>query len=356
LKQSDDESIFAWSWLEMPLDQPNGGLLAPFPAAFANSGNVVSQIFDEQRPSYSMMNKGLRIELQLISSGAKQYTAPINCIDSSKSRGDYAAQLALVLFSTARDQYSRISGYRILSTSTRRSNFQSNDIKRHVVHVPQPEKYKKYVGARKPFHFEGDIYSAVSEDFSSAQKLTFSFRDESAVEQGFWARQVYLKYFESHWIEIFNSSKKTKLNLFWDSGSGGRIVYENQDAEMFAVVLDIIKGRPAVRLMVFNHFPVLLDRWRNIQAERDAADKPNIEMVYYSSPWIYSDYDALIKRPPIMRHKDRVSKNLGSKDYKSIRSVSVALRPSTIKDPDAYSGFVVEITIDSSGSLRWEKE
>jgi hypothetical protein len=31
LKQSDDESIFAWSWLEMPFDQPNGGLLAPPP-------------------------------------------------------------------------------------------------------------------------------------------------------------------------------------------------------------------------------------------------------------------------------------------------------------------------------------
>jgi hypothetical protein len=66
LRISDDESIFAWS-LDANYPGSGSGLLAPDPAAFASSGDVRKMKFDRDRPSYSMTNKGLRIEPLLIS-------------------------------------------------------------------------------------------------------------------------------------------------------------------------------------------------------------------------------------------------------------------------------------------------
>lgn len=81
LKMSDDESIFAWT--TGPLFRP--GLLAPSPAAFAGSWDIIRASWDHTRPPYSMTNKGLRIELKLIEgacasqTGRSSFLAPLNC-------------------------------------------------------------------------------------------------------------------------------------------------------------------------------------------------------------------------------------------------------------------------------------
>jgi hypothetical protein len=102
---------------------------------------------------------------------------------------------------------------------------------------------KKYVGARK-----------------LSQKLTFSFRATSAVACGFWVRKTYLSKIGSSWAEDGRSHQEQKLNLFWGSGCGGDIIFENGDAEMFAVKVDIVDDRPGIHLRVLNDSPDLLGK------------------------------------------------------------------------------------------------
>ena len=79
LKDSDDESLFAWTGTRS--DGPLG-LLAESSASFAFSGNIVQSIVYNRSP-YSMTNKGLRIELTLVPVVEERYGgcfwAPLNC-------------------------------------------------------------------------------------------------------------------------------------------------------------------------------------------------------------------------------------------------------------------------------------
>jgi hypothetical protein len=78
LKDSDDESLFAWTDQRHHAFDPIGGMLAPSPAAFSDSGNV-SQIFDVEKPEYTMTNRGLRMELLLPKKAMGILVAPLNC-------------------------------------------------------------------------------------------------------------------------------------------------------------------------------------------------------------------------------------------------------------------------------------
>ncbi|KAH8587457.1 heterokaryon incompatibility protein-domain-containing protein [Bisporella sp. PMI_857] len=66
LRDSDDESIFAWTDSE----NMTGGLLAHSPTAFQYAGNIRQLEFDTDKPPYSMTNKGLFMRTS--------YTYPIN--------------------------------------------------------------------------------------------------------------------------------------------------------------------------------------------------------------------------------------------------------------------------------------
>jgi hypothetical protein len=62
LKDSDDESIFAWWRERITLKESFGmGLLAPSPQAFKYSSEVQRHAFDRDAKPYSMTNKGLQI-------------------------------------------------------------------------------------------------------------------------------------------------------------------------------------------------------------------------------------------------------------------------------------------------------
>jgi hypothetical protein len=71
LKGSDDESLFAWIDQGDYEDDLGVGIFAPSPAAFSDSGNVMREWFDPEKPEFTMTNKGLRMELLLPKGGGK---------------------------------------------------------------------------------------------------------------------------------------------------------------------------------------------------------------------------------------------------------------------------------------------
>lgn len=81
IKQSDDESIFAWSTnteADMRFGQlkdiSRDGLLAPNVRAFESCGDVRPRQYDPDRAPYSMTNRGLQMEPLLARIAAEQIT------------------------------------------------------------------------------------------------------------------------------------------------------------------------------------------------------------------------------------------------------------------------------------------
>ncbi|PMD39310.1 HET-domain-containing protein [Hyaloscypha variabilis F] len=81
LKESDDQSIFAWGLMnpkadrlgsedrESSLDIGYQGVLATHPSSFAGSADIVPYPSDPDRQPFSMTNRGLRIELPVLEQG-----------------------------------------------------------------------------------------------------------------------------------------------------------------------------------------------------------------------------------------------------------------------------------------------
>lgn len=104
MKQSDDQSIFAWS----PYGYAgNGPVLAESPQEFRNCGNIVRSINPRLVKSYAVTNRGLEIELPLLIRDGKTL-AGLNC----RYREDFLSDLALPLHNVYNDrEYSRAEGY-----------------------------------------------------------------------------------------------------------------------------------------------------------------------------------------------------------------------------------------------------
>ncbi|GMF71423.1 unnamed protein product [Aspergillus oryzae var. brunneus] len=64
MKQSDDQTIFAWTNKRAP-EYSLGGLLATTPAHFEDSQDIIAYQQWEPTPPYAMTNRGLRIDLPL---------------------------------------------------------------------------------------------------------------------------------------------------------------------------------------------------------------------------------------------------------------------------------------------------
>ena len=78
MKDSDDESIFAWV---EPLANPErySGLLAENPSAFAKSGDIIHYKDFEDREPYVMSNRGLSITLHLSRASDGTFAAALHC-------------------------------------------------------------------------------------------------------------------------------------------------------------------------------------------------------------------------------------------------------------------------------------
>ena len=110
MRNTDDETIFAWTAAPGDDSDLQGGLLASSPAAFRHSGTVRMSNFDQNRPPIQMTNKGLCLDLILFLPGeesedyfaASNFIAVLNC-----SRNNDEDLLALLLENTHSEQYRR---------------------------------------------------------------------------------------------------------------------------------------------------------------------------------------------------------------------------------------------------------
>ncbi|KAF7513708.1 hypothetical protein GJ744_007759 [Endocarpon pusillum] len=104
IKQTDDETIFAWTGVE----EGGSGLLAPSPANFLYSGSIQQDKQHGERPPYQTTNRGLSIECQMLPCEMNTYVVPLRCQqgrDSLNSR-----QVVIFLCRTSEDQqYRRVS-------------------------------------------------------------------------------------------------------------------------------------------------------------------------------------------------------------------------------------------------------
>jgi len=92
MKDSDDESIFAW--VDSSAD-PNSysGLLATHPSAFARSGDIIYYKDFEDREPYVMSNRGLSITLHLSRAQDGTFAAALHCPTPQTGEGFLAVYL-----------------------------------------------------------------------------------------------------------------------------------------------------------------------------------------------------------------------------------------------------------------------
>ncbi|PYI11265.1 HET-domain-containing protein [Aspergillus sclerotiicarbonarius CBS 121057] len=65
MKDSDDQTLFAWENSSVSLDHPSG-LLARSPMDFRNSGNIIPFKFSKATTPFSVTNRGIRLDLPLL--------------------------------------------------------------------------------------------------------------------------------------------------------------------------------------------------------------------------------------------------------------------------------------------------
>lgn len=130
LKDSDDESIFAWTDKELWKDY--GGMLASSPEAFSNCGRVYRGHFDRPRPPFTMTNKGLRIELHLIPGGLVpcHFIAPLNCTDGRDGK-----PIQIALRRVYRNQFLMVPSKSHLVLDFKDEAYEYNREQRTLVHI-----------------------------------------------------------------------------------------------------------------------------------------------------------------------------------------------------------------------------
>jgi hypothetical protein len=73
MKESDDQSIFAWSPLPEGVHPVTGGLLASTPSQFASSGHIGRSQAAEFYPPYAITNRGVQISLLMFTAESGSY-------------------------------------------------------------------------------------------------------------------------------------------------------------------------------------------------------------------------------------------------------------------------------------------
>jgi hypothetical protein len=103
MKQSDDQSIFAWT--PVSKDFQSGAILAPSPAHFRDCGEIIRNINKSAIKPYTMTNRGLHAEFQVLGQG-DEVIAVLNCRYSH----DFFCDLGIQLRKHNEGQYRRTPG------------------------------------------------------------------------------------------------------------------------------------------------------------------------------------------------------------------------------------------------------
>lgn len=190
MKQSDDQSIFAWVDREASPTSLHG-LLATSPSQFAGCNDILPYQDWEPREPYAMTNRGLQIGLPLIHHEKDIYIAVLDC-PSPHSRA-YSSFLGIFLqrLSNA-DQYARIKVGMFAEVDDRgqtqtiyvRQNILLPEVEGvfpnhilQIVNVPSPLLYKvvKTFSASDTAHFQ-PIPSSRSTAYPATMSQTFRLR------------------------------------------------------------------------------------------------------------------------------------------------------------------------------------
>ncbi|KAI0379481.1 HET-domain-containing protein [Hypomontagnella monticulosa] len=108
MKQSDDQSLFAWVDLTKPEDAISG-LLAPAPSCFLHSNSIEPYHDWEPRKPYTLTNRGLKIRLHLSPRGESGlYVAAIDCPVPPDNKDVTFLAIYLQKLSDSDEQYARV--------------------------------------------------------------------------------------------------------------------------------------------------------------------------------------------------------------------------------------------------------
>jgi hypothetical protein len=116
LRNSDDESIFAWVDESAPDDEPRG-LLATSPALFKKSREITYYQDFEDREPYVMSNRGLSISLRLSPFGDGKFSAALHCPVAHS--GDGFLAIFLIQIADSHQQFARIKASKLGSLQQR---------------------------------------------------------------------------------------------------------------------------------------------------------------------------------------------------------------------------------------------
>ncbi|KAI1468174.1 HET-domain-containing protein [Daldinia caldariorum] len=118
MKQSDDESLFAWVNLHSQPDARHG-LLAADPSYFLNSIDMIPYQDWEPREPYTLTNRGLKIDLHLTALGKDKYVAALDCPVPPDYKDSTFLAIYLEKLSECDNQYARIRVGNFASVRTR---------------------------------------------------------------------------------------------------------------------------------------------------------------------------------------------------------------------------------------------
>jgi hypothetical protein len=134
VKRSDDQSILAWRSPQVSGIFTLGKVFAPSPAAFRTCGNIVRSNEVGPTKPFAITNKGLQIELPVVSRGGNSLSAVLNC----RFANDTFANLAIPLRKAGdKDQYERdgdgLEGILLTDCARAKSQWMYISMKPHVV-------------------------------------------------------------------------------------------------------------------------------------------------------------------------------------------------------------------------------
>lgn len=131
MKQSDDQTIFAWVDRDAPKTSLHG-LLATSPSHFAGCHNIFPYQDWAPRQPYSMTNRGLRIELPITRYGTDEYVAVLECPSPPLYRDTSFLAIFLKRLSAVDGQYARIKVDRLAEVHER-GLMQTIYVRQHIV-------------------------------------------------------------------------------------------------------------------------------------------------------------------------------------------------------------------------------
>ncbi|KAI0012826.1 HET-domain-containing protein [Xylariaceae sp. FL0662B] len=136
MKDSDDQSLFAWLDLNLPLEE-RVGLLATEPSCFLLSGDVMPYQDWEPRAPYTVTNRGLRIDLRLTARSDGEYVAALDCPVPPDYKDSSFLAIYLRKLSDSDEQYARVRAGQFASV-TQRGRLQTVYV-RQKPQAPSPE-------------------------------------------------------------------------------------------------------------------------------------------------------------------------------------------------------------------------